>query len=101
MLNSAKQMEVVSEKPGEQLKKLRVNEGVNLFIEDKTVPFPKEQDPTQAHLNEEEAKEESSKSDLTKWEQEFVLETNRFTIKFNDPFEKLVLETAGMNAREI
>ena len=61
MLNSAKQMEVVSEKPGEQLKKLRVNEGVNLFIEDKTVPFPKEQDPTQAHLNEEEAKEVSSR----------------------------------------
>ena len=46
MLNSAKQMEIVSEKPGEELKKLRVNEGVNLFIEDVTVPFPREQDPT-------------------------------------------------------
>jgi len=40
MLNSAKQMEIVSEKPDEQLKKLRVNEGVNLFVEDSSVDFP-------------------------------------------------------------
>ena len=45
--------------------------------------------------------EDIEKSDLTKWEQEFVLETNRFTIKFNDPFEKTILETAGLNAKEI
>jgi len=58
-------MEIVSEKPEEQLKKLRINEGVNLFIEDSRVKFPADQDHT---IN-------STDTDcLTKWEREFDLD---------------------------
>jgi len=92
MLNSAKQMEIVSEKCEEQLKKLRINEGVNLFIEDSRVKFPSDQDPTQ---------DQNEEDTLTKWEREFDLDSNRFSIKFNDPFATADLDTAGLTAGQI
>lgn len=57
MLNQ-KQLELISgsDRP---LNVLRVNEGVNLFIETQT--------------------------DTNKWEQEFELDQNRFTVKYNKP----------------
>jgi len=91
MLNSAKNMELVSEKPSEALKKLRINEGVNLFIEDATVLYPREQDPTLGEASDE----------LTKWEREFELASNRFSIKFNDPFTQNEAETTALTAGQI
>ncbi len=106
LINSAKQMDLVSEKPKEQLKRLRVNEGVMLFIEDKSVVVPREQIPScsrqRSDLDKENEPEEVITDDLTKWEREFELEANRFTIKFNDPFSKSAeLDTTGMNATQI
>jgi len=48
---------------------LRINEGVNLFIEDASVVHP------------------VVKSQDFKWESEFELESNRYSIKFNLPSE--------------
>ena len=39
MLNNMRQLEVVSDAPSKQLNQLRINEGVNLFIEDKSVAY--------------------------------------------------------------
>lgn len=56
-----------------QLSKLKVNDGVNLFVEDSRVPHP--------DSLEYEYLRDNQKS--TKWETEFELEKNRFTIKYN------------------
>ena len=88
MLNNMRQLEVVSDAPSKQLNQLRINEGVNLFIEDKSVPYrftgtqfqhqgPSVLNPEATNLQQEQ----------TKWETEFELESNRFTIRFNDPVE--------------
>lgn len=39
MLNT-KCMELLSDEPDKRLNQLRVNEGVNLFVEDRSVPIP-------------------------------------------------------------
>lgn len=61
MLNQ-KQLEVLSTE--KSLSQLRVNEGVNLFVED----F----------------------SDVSQWEQEFELDQNRLQVKFNRPSTKVL-----------
>lgn len=40
MLNNMKQLEVVSDLPQLPLNQLRVNEGVNLYVEDRSVKYP-------------------------------------------------------------
>ena len=95
MLNNMKQLEIVSNIPQKSLNQLRINEGVNLYIEDKTVKYPfnsalqfqsQFEQQNIAIINPESPSPNSSLViEQTKWEIEFELETNRFTIKFNDP----------------
>ena len=40
MLNNMKQLEVVSDMPQKPFNQLRVNEGVNLYVEDQSVKYP-------------------------------------------------------------
>ena len=61
------------------LKMLKVNEGVNLFVEDASLAYPGIE---QFDFLEGDA------AALSKWETEFELEKNRFTVKFNDPLEE-------------
>ena len=76
MLNT-KCMEVLSDNLEKRLNQLRVNEGVNLFVEDGSVPIPES-------LNQFNADEFDDPAVLaeyvkpTKWEKEFELESNRF-----------------------
>lgn len=61
-----------------KLSKLRINDGVNLFFEDGRFNHP---DITEySFLQDSEIQ--------TKWQTEFELEKNRFTIKFNTPLEQ-------------
>ena len=55
------------------LNELRINEGLNLYVEDGKVGFQSSS----------EEKPELSKIGLSKWEIEFELEVNRYQIKFN------------------
>ena len=52
---------------------MRINEGLNLYVEDGNVEYQSSQ----------EEKPELSKDGLSKWEIEFELEINRYQIKFN------------------
>ena len=63
-----------------KLKILRVNVGVNLFVEDSRVPHPDLE--LHDYL--------SNSSTSSKWEIELELQKNRFTIKFNEPTEEEV-----------
>jgi hypothetical protein len=60
-----------------KLTTLRVNDGVNLFMEDGRI----------SHPDVEEYEFLQSSKSISKWETEFELEKNRFTIKFNTPGE--------------
>ena len=77
-------VDVLSNSPEKKLNQLCVNEGVNLFIEDATVPYPYD------HLAPEMITIlQTDQRILSKWETEFELDHNRFTVKFNDPRQKL------------
>lgn len=73
-------VDVLSTNPEKKLNQLCVNEGVNIFIEDNTVGYPMETLSTDMKLI-----LQSEERSLSKWETEFELDHNRFTIKFNDP----------------
>ena len=68
MQNQAVEVLTLPDKLEKQLNELRVNEGINLYVEDHS-NHPKE-------------------LETTLWEREFELEVNRFTIKFNLPSQK-------------
>ena len=54
-------VEILSDKLEKGLNELRVYEGINLFVEERSVAHPEKGD-----------------SDITKWEVEFELELNRY-----------------------
>jgi hypothetical protein len=81
MLNT-KCMELLSDQPEKRLNQLRVNEGVNLFVEDASVPMPESLNVFNSADFDEPNVETVTP---TKWEREFELESNRFQVKFNDP----------------
>ena len=56
---------------GKGLNELRVNEGLNLYLEDAS------ESPNASEAA------EDSKRPATKWEHEFELEVNRYQIKYN------------------
>lgn len=58
-----------------KISKLRINDGVNLFVEDSRIQHPDLIDYSFL----------SDGSIKSKWETEFELEKNRFTIKYNVP----------------
>ena len=68
-------VEVVNEEKNQEktLSEVRVHEGVNLFIEDETQPFEGGYTGGEAS---------------SKWELEFELDRNRFTIKYNEPLPR-------------
>lgn len=74
MLNT-KCMELLSDQLDKKLTQLRVNEGVNLFVEDGSVPIPESLNLFSAEDFEDPGE---SVTKPTKWEKEFELESNRF-----------------------
>jgi hypothetical protein len=78
MLNTST-VELVSEEKNmdRALKQIRVNEGVNLYVENKTEIYPRTTEVLSF----------LSKMPDSKWETEFELDKNRFTLKFNDPLK--------------
>jgi Ubiquitin carboxyl-terminal hydrolase len=78
MLNT-KCMELLSDEPEKRLNQLRINEGVNLFIEDSSVPIP----DCLNLFNSDDFEIVNPVNPVdsvkpTKWEKEFELENNRF-----------------------
>ena len=86
MLNT-KCMELLSNQQEKKLNQLRVNEGVNIFVEDSSIDIP--ESLNQFNTEEFEILDPNNlykaETKLTKWEKEFELESNRFQVKFNDP----------------
>jgi len=105
MLN-LRQMEVLSNEPTKALNVLRINEGVNLFVEDTSVPIP-EKLKKFSGLEFDEPKIMTTEPEteiVTKWEKEFELESNRFQVKFNNPNETASVskeENSGLNPHEV
>ena len=61
-----------------KISKLKINDGVNLYFEDSWIPHPDLLDYSFL----------GDGSKKTKWETEFELEKNRFTIKYNMPTQE-------------
>ena len=95
MLNT-KCMELLSDAPDKKLNQLRVNEGVNLFVEDSSVEIP--ESLNQFNTDDFDMPEQEVVKP-TKWEKEFELESNRFCVKFNDPMVALASDKLALTAQ--
>jgi len=85
LLNTS-HLEVLSDQPEKLLSQLRVNEGVNLFVENVKVPHP--QGLAVGASEAEEMLSTNVGSDTAKWEIEHELDGLRFQIKFNSPTDE-------------
>lgn len=98
MLNT-KCMELLSDSPDKGLNQLRVNEGVNLFVEDGSIPIP----DSLNLFNADDFEDPSVQAETvkpTKWEKEFEHESNRFQVKFNDPTKQFIASTIALTAEQ-
>mmetsp|Transcript_39072 Transcript_39072/g.51105 ORF Transcript_39072/g.51105 Transcript_39072/m.51105 type:complete len:243 (+) Transcript_39072:1453-2181(+) len=95
LLNTS-HLEVLSEKLEKQLSQLRINEGVNLFVENKTELHPQGLglDAGDADVTMQSA--DCGTTQAAKWEIEHELDGLRFQIKFNSPLD----ENAKVNIPE-
>lgn len=84
LLNTS-HLETLSEKPDMLLNQLRVNEGVNLFVENANVPHP-----TGLNIGESEKEgliNTTGSIETPKWEIEHELDGLRFQVRFNTPID--------------
>ena len=99
LLNTS-HLEVLSEQPDKLLNQLRINEGVNLFVENKNIPHP-----TGLHIGESEKEgliNTTGTIDTPKWEIEHELDGLRFQVKFNSPTDpKAITPETAITAQQI